>query len=394
MKNILNFSENVTSDFVAGRSIREANIPTKNRSDLMRTERFLAFRKITPLFIIIIPLFISLVLVIFPFLFSLIWAAIAAITFHPVYKFVLRKNAGRRNSSAFITFSLILMLVIIPLSLIGIIAAQEASVIYEAIQFEERDVRSYFITIHDALPSFFRNAVDKAGYGTFDVFQARISLAVEESLGLIGSQFIYIGTGALSLLAGFVLGLYVTFFLIRDGEKIMTSMKSLLPIDDDILEPLFERSVSIVRATIKGSLVVGMVQGLIGSLTFWLVGLESIILLGVLMALASLLPAIGTGLIWVPIAAWLFISGQTAEALIVVFSGFFIIGLVDNLIRPILVGRDTGIPDWIILISTLGGISTMGISGIVIGPVIVGLFLACLSLLKDILETKESLPSN
>ena len=144
-----------------------------------------------------------------------------------------------------------------------------------------------------------------------------------------------------------------------------------------------ERFIGIVRATIKGSVVVGLVQGALGAITFWIVGIPSVLLLGVIMAIASLLPAIGPAIVWGPAALYLLATGAIWEGVVVLISGVAVIGMADNILRPILVGRDTGIPDWLILITTLGGIALMGLSGIVVGPLVAGLFIAGWSILAE-----------
>jgi predicted PurR-regulated permease PerM len=130
------------------------------------------------------------------------------------------------------------------------------------------------------------------------------------------------------------------------------------------------------KATIKGTLAVGMVQGAIGGITFALLGIQSALLWGVAMAILSVLPAIGSALIWIPAALFLFANGMLIKALILILVGAFIIGSVDNILRPILVGRETKMPDYLILLSTMGGIALMGVSGFVLGPVIAAFFLA------------------
>ena len=137
-----------------------------------------------------------------------------------------------------------------------------------------------------------------------------------------------------------------------------------------------------MRATIKGSVVVGIVQGALGALTFWIVGIPSVLLLGVIMAIASLLPAVGPAIVWVPAAIYLLATGAVWQGIVVIVSGVALVGMVDNVLRPILVGRDTGIPDWLILVTTLGGIALMGLSGIVVGPLVAGLFLAGWQILR------------
>jgi predicted PurR-regulated permease PerM len=127
---------------------------------------------------------------------------------------------------------------------------------------------------------------------------------------------------------------------------------------------------------LKGTVVVGIVQGTIGGITFALLGFQGAVFWGVIMTLLSLLPAFGAALVWVPAAIWLVATGDIVRAVILVLIGVFVIGLVDNVLRPILVGRDTQMPDYLILLATLGGITAFGVSGFVIGPIIAALFLA------------------
>jgi predicted PurR-regulated permease PerM len=139
---------------------------------------------------------------------------------------------------------------------------------------------------------------------------------------------------------------------------------------------------AVARATVKGTVVVGIVQGILGGLAFWFTGIDGSLLWGALMAFLSLIPAVGSAIIWVPAAIFFFATGALWKGLFLV--GFFvvIVGLVDNILRPLLVGKDTKMPDYLILIATLGGMEIYGINGFVIGPVIAALFIACWNLLS------------
>ena len=152
----------------------------------------------------------------------------------------------------------------------------------------------------------------------------------------------------------------------------------MLPLGDARERALFSRFAQVVRATVKGTFIIGSVQGLIGGVTFAFLGIEGAVLWGVLMALLSLLPAIGAALVWVPAAIMLFVREEFINGGILVFVGVFVIGLSDNLLRPLLVGRDTRMPDYLILLATLGGLGSFGMSGLVIGPLIAALFITCL----------------
>jgi predicted PurR-regulated permease PerM len=146
---------------------------------------------------------------------------------------------------------------------------------------------------------------------------------------------------------------------------------------------LVDRFIAVTRATIKGSVIVGLVQGALGAITFALVGLPAALLWGLLMAVASLLPAIGPAIIWAPVAIYLFATSAIWQAVVVIVSGVLVIGSADNVLRPILVGRDTGIPDWVVLVTTLGGIELLGLSGIVVGPVVAALFITAWQIMTE-----------
>jgi predicted PurR-regulated permease PerM len=139
---------------------------------------------------------------------------------------------------------------------------------------------------------------------------------------------------------------------------------------------LFERFAVVIRATMKGSIVVAILQGALGGLMFWLLGIRAPLLGGVLMAVLSLLPAVGPALVWVPVALYLLVTGAVWQGVVLIAYGVLVIGLVDNVVRPYLVGTETKMPDYVVLISTLGGLATLGVNGFVIGPVIAAMFMA------------------
>jgi predicted PurR-regulated permease PerM len=170
--------------------------------------------------------------------------------------------------------------------------------------------------------------------------------------------------------------LYLTFFLLRDGARIIVQIEVCLPLPPEQRRLLTARFAAVVRATIKGSLIVALLQGLTGGLAFWMLGIGGALLWGVAMGLFSLFPAIGTAFIWVPVAVWLLLMGDLWRGGALALVGFFIVSSIDNVVRPILVGRDARMPDYIVLIATLGGFELMGFNGFIIGPVIAALFLA------------------
>ncbi|QUL37054.1 AI-2E family transporter [Erythrobacter sp. JK5] len=326
---------------------------------------------------------IMLVWIAWPFATSLLWSALAAIMFQPLYKWSLIKCRGKRNPAAVLTLTIILLAVILPALWIGTLVVQEALELIGALQDDPIDLAAWATQIYDMLPARLQNMIDESGWTDMSEAQNRLQDLLGESSGMLASQAVSIGSGALGFILSFALGLYVTYFLLRDGSRIAETILHSAPVEREIADRLGQRFIGIVRAVIKGSGVVGLVQGTLGGITMAIAGVPSALLLGVLMAILALIPAVGTALVWVPVGIWLLATGAVWQGVFVLGSGFIIISSADNVLRPILVGRDTGIPDWIILVTTLGGLSIAGFSGIVLGPLVAGLFLATWSILQE-----------
>ena len=327
--------------------------------------------------------------IVYPFAQPLLWAALAAIMFQPLYRRILRRLRGRRNPAAGLSLLVIFILVLVPAGWIATMVIQQAIVLVTTLQQQPLDLAAWFDTFYTALPEIARDAVDRSGWADITMIQTRLQELLTQSAGMIATQAVTIGSEALGFLLSFGVGLYVMFFLLRDGERIGRTVLCAVPVERSIADRLAERFLGIVRATIKGTGVVALVQGTLGWITLMIAGVPSALLFGVVMAIFALVPVIGSGAVWVPAGIWLLISGATWQGLFVLLTGFFIISSADNVLRPILVGRDTGIPDWIILITTLGGISLVGFSGIVLGPLVAGLFLASWSILREQREEDE-----
>lgn len=326
---------------------------------------------------------LALVLVVWPFAAPLLWATLAAIMFQPLFRWFVGTLHGHDNLAAIATLLVITFAVILPAIWIGSLVVEQAGGIFLAFSEGRIDVAGWFDRVHDALPANLQASLDTSGWGNLADLRERAQEFAVDAVGLIARQAVELGGSAFSFVLSFGVGLYVTYFLLRDGSRIGPAVLQGLPLAKSVADRLAERFLSIVRATIKGSVVVGLVQGALGTITFLIVGVPSAILFGLLMAIASFLPALGPALIWVPVAIYLLATGAIWQGVVVIVSGVAVIGMADNLLRPVLVGRDTGIPDWIILVTTLGGIVTFGLSGIVLGPLLAGLFLAAWEVVRE-----------
>jgi predicted PurR-regulated permease PerM len=179
---------------------------------------------------------------------------------------------------------------------------------------------------------------------------------------------------------GFIVDLFITlylaFFLIRDGDRLAGKLRNAVPLDMAQRKELEEKFTVVIRATVKGNLLIAALQGFLGGLSFWFLGVQGALLWAVVMAFLSLLPAVGAALVWAPVALYFLFTGALWQSAALVAWGILVIGLVDNLLRPMLVGKDTRLPDYMVLMATLGGMAVFGINGFVLGPVIAAMFIA------------------
>lgn len=318
-----------------------------------------------------------------PFIGPLMWATLAAIMFQPLYKWSLKKTRGRRNLAAALSLLIIFVAVLLPALWIGSVVLNEAIKLVNRLQADPIDIGAWVNETYAMLPAEVQAFAAENGFSDFSTIQDRVQEILGESAGLIASQALTIGSGALGFFLSFSIGLYVLFFLLRDGSRMGETILHSAPIEREIADRLAQRFLGVVRAVIKGSGVVGIVQGTLGGIMLAIAGVPSALLLGVVMAILALIPAVGTALVWAPAGIWLILAGEVWQGVFVLGAGFIIISSVDNVLRPILVGRDTGIPDWIILVTTLGGISLAGFSGIVLGPLVAGMFLASWSIFQE-----------
>jgi predicted PurR-regulated permease PerM len=199
----------------------------------------------------------------------------------------------------------------------------------------------------------------------------------------LAGQVLSIGQGTFGFFLALGVMLYLTFFLLRDGRALAERIERAIPLTLKQRRVLIAKFVAVIRATIKGSLIVAVLQGTAGGFVFWAIGIPSALLWGVAMGVFSLFPAIGTGLIWVPVALYLLATDAIWQAVVLGACGLLVISSIDNVVRPILVGRDARMPDYVVLIATLGGFELMGFNGFVIGPVIAALFMAAWDIFGD-----------
>jgi predicted PurR-regulated permease PerM len=299
------------------------------------------------------------------------WAAVLAIIFNPVQKQVEELVRGRKGYAALITTTAIILVVFLPLVLIGIAVSQEALGVYNRMQSGDVDLQGYLTRIDPIL----RDLAGRVGI-EFGSIRQRIYEAAGLVAQTIAAQAVVVGQNVLSVVAKTALMLYLLFFFLRDGDELLTMLGDAIPMGRSRQRTLFSRFVSVTRATLKGTLLVGLAQGALGALLFFLLDLRAPVFWGVIMAMLSLLPLVGPALVWAPTAIFLMLSGAITKGIILAIGGALVVGTADNILRPVLVGRETRMPDYMVLLSTLGGLSVFGAAGFVAGPVLAALFLS------------------
>lgn len=311
-----------------------------------------------------------------PFSGAILWAVIAAVLFDPLNARLLDAMPRRRNSVALITLAIIVIVVVVPVLFLGAALVEEAGAFFARIRNGEIDLGRLFAETQHHLPDWARGWLAEVGLSDVGGIRVKMGQGLAHSFQAIAAQILNVGQGTIGFLLSLGVMLYLTFFLLRDGRELAVRVGRALPLTPDQHDILVAKFVMVIRATIKGSLIVAIIQGTIGGLVFWMLSIPGALLWGVAMGFFSLFPSIGTGLIWLPVAIYLLATGSVWQGSMLFLCGFLVISTVDNLVRPILVGRDARIPDYLVLVTTLGGFELIGFNGFVIGPVIAALFLA------------------
>lgn len=303
-----------------------------------------------------------------PFAYPIFWAAVIAGIFGPMYKGLNRRLRHPNLSTAIMLF-VVLFVIILPLAAITSVLLAQAIDMYSALK-DTADIQQKAQGIIDLLkvnPYFQKLDLDeKALTEKFYDVSGGISKYIVGYLTDLTQN-------TLLLIINFVVMLYCLFFFIRDGDKLLRSSFYIFELKDEIGNRIYKRFTSTSLAIIKGTLIVGVIQGTTGGILFWAVGINSAIVWGVIMILAAAIPGIGCAIIWAPAALILIATGHIWEGVVIIAVGSLVISSIDNILRPLLVGKDTHMHPLLIFLSTLGGIAVFGVSGFVIGPIITAL---------------------
>jgi predicted PurR-regulated permease PerM len=312
-----------------------------------------------------------------PFIVTVLMAAIASGLGYPMFagirdSRVLRRVKDPRHSAAVVTILIVLVVIVVPLAvLLGIVAEQAVSVSARVRPWLEQQLSQ-----PDQLDALWERV---PLLSALEPYQGRIMAKLGDFAASLG-QFLVANLavmtrGAVAFFFHLFIMLYAMFFFLLDGKRMLESLHAMLPLDDADERMMIGKFLSVSRATIKGTLVIGIVQGVLAGGALWAAGIGNAVFWGTIMAVLSIIPGVGTALVWIPAVVYLFVNGSIVAAVAVTVWCVLVVGTADNVLRPLLVGRDTKMPDLLILLSTLGGLVMFGAVGLVLGPVLAALFL-------------------
>lgn len=330
-------------------------------------------QRINKLVLLILVFLISVIFLfmIRPFLMALFLAGIFSAMAQPAYRKISRIIGGRPRAASLIILLLFCLIFLLPLSgLVGVITAQAVKVATSIKPWLERQIAQpapfseylQMIPFYEDIVPYRDEIIGKAGEWASGATFFMVDFLSERAAGTI------------TFILMFFIFLYTSYFFMTDGTKLLTRMLYYLPLEDRKEKRLLERFTSVTRATLKGTAVIGVLQGGLAGLAFAVVGIDAAVFWGTIMTVLSIIPGLGSALIWLPAAIVLAIGGNYLKAIgLTLFCGL-VVGSLDNLLRPRLVGKDTQMHDLMIFLGTLGGLALFGLIGFIIGPIIAALF--------------------
>jgi predicted PurR-regulated permease PerM len=339
-----------------------------------------------PFFIILGLVAILFLYLLWPFFFPIFWAAVIAGVFGPLYRRINRK-LNRPNLSTAILFLIIALIILLPAGVVGTLVFNESVQIYGKLSPDtkhmDRSIQRLINTIADnSIAHLFH--INKAFL---------IAKTTEVAQGITNYIFVHLTQltqNTLGLLVQFAIMLYTLFYFVRDGTRFLRMAMKVIPLGMGREKFLYERFIVTARSTLKVTLIIGGIQGALGGIVFFVTDVEGALIWGLLMILMAIVPVVGCSIIWAPAGILMLLTGHIWEGILILAVGFLVISTVDNLLRPILIGKDVEMHPLLIFLSTLGGIILFGFSGFVIGPVITSLLIALWEMYEEFYRKEKA----
>lgn len=307
-----------------------------------------------------------------PFFFPIFWAAVIAGITRPLY-FRINDRIGRPTLSLSLLILAVVFALMVLLAGLGVMIFDESVSLYQMAKPGENSINLGFQKIIDVfVDNYFARLVGVSR----EMVLAKATETVQSLANYLVIHLTSITQNTLGLLVQFSIMLYTLFYFLRDGERFMTMAARIMPVDEEQQRFLFKQFIAAARSTLKATLIIGGLQGAIGAIVFLIAGVKGAFIWGALMVVMSIVPVVGCTIIWAPAGVIMLLLGDVWQGILILAVGFLLISTVDNLLRPVLVGRDVEMHPLLIFLSTLGGIALFGFSGFVIGPVVTALLIA------------------
>jgi predicted PurR-regulated permease PerM len=334
-----------------------------------------------------------------PFIEVLLWAVVLVIVFMPVHRRV-RARVGSPGWSAMLSCLLVVVVLLVPLTLITLAVVREMTHIAQALQPKAGDAgasQAGVAGLFDPNSPYLGRALNWVGrYVDLEQFNSEQFIAERlKSLGgaIAGRTLGFVG-GAVGFVVEIFFVIFTMYYLFRDGERMRQAVYNIMPLDDRRAHEIIDRTQEVISASVYGVLVIALIQGALGGLAFWALGLPSPLLWGVVMVFLSMIPMAGAFVVWVPAAIYLVATGEWGKAILLTIWGALVIGSVDNFLRPKLVGEKTRLHELLIFFSVLGGLQVFGVIGLVLGPVVVAVTIALLDVLRQADDSARGEPDD
>ncbi len=326
-----------------------------------------------------------------PFLSPILWAVILAMLFYPVHARLLPRLRSRSTAAALLSTLLVIIAMVGPMLSLSSIVTREAASLYEHVTEWVRSGR-----INDTVAQLRASHLGKLaqGLGRTGIEIDYVQL-VQRIADLLSAQVTALARNVALFFFDFLIMLFSLFFLFRDGERLYRGLHDVIPMDRAHKEAILHRLYETLTAVVRGMVVTAIVQGVLSWLGFWVLGLPYPAFLGVVAGLVSLVPAVGAAGVWIPCAIYLAVAGEGVRALLLVVYGTVVISMVDNFLRPLLIGGQTRLPTLFLFFGMLGGVQVYGFLGLFFGPVLLAVVVAFVKIFKEqyaIAETEEIAP--
>ena len=323
-----------------------------------------------------------------PFIEVVLWAVVLVIVFFPVHRRILAR-VGSPGWSALLSCLLVIFVILVPLTLLTFAVVNELTDFAQMLQPKQDGsggAAGAAASLLDPNSPYLGPVVRWVGQYV-DVSKLASQEFIAERLkgvsGAIASRTLGFVGGAVGFVVEVFFVIFTMYYLFRDGERLRAAAYDMMPLSGPQAREILDRTGEVIGASVYGVLVIAVIQGVLGGLAFWVLGLPSPLLWGVVMIFLSMIPMLGSFIVWVPAAIYLALTGHWAKAVMLAVWGALVIGSVDNFLRPKLVGERTRLHELLVFFSVLGGLQVFGVLGIVLGPVIIAITIALLDVLRQ-----------